>query len=74
MQAREIQSHLESKGIPVDKAAPAASILARETRDTTRPSVHPVDYLLNNPPPTGLLAGLGLALILTTIYIKATAR
>ncbi len=35
MQASEIQKALEAKGVPSDKAAPAAIVLAKELRDTT---------------------------------------
>ena len=34
MQAKEIQHTLESKGVPTEKAVPAAEILAKELKDT----------------------------------------
>jgi len=36
MQAEEIQQTLEAKGVPTDKAVPAAKVLAQELRDSTR--------------------------------------
>ncbi len=35
MQAKDIQQTLESKGVPTEKAAPAAEILAKELKDAS---------------------------------------